>query len=97
MLAPDPETPEMLAPDPETQDAHDSDLQAKEFDVPDLQSIDPGSKFTGYSTLSWALSAAFTGVPPLFGVDMDYILDSLLISSYLLLPSTFNLQPYLYE
>ena len=25
---------------------------------------------------------------------MDYTLDSLLISSYLLLPSTFNLQPY---
>ena len=31
---------------------------------------------------------------PLLGIDMDYILDSLLISSYLLLPSTFNLQPY---
>ena len=38
-------------------------------------------------------SAAFAGVPCL-EFDMDYILDSLLISSYLLLPSTFNLQPY---
>ena len=31
---------------------------------------------------------------PLLGAVLDYILDSLLISSYLLLPSTFNLQPY---
>lgn len=45
---------------------------------------------------SWASSAAFASVSrcPLLGVVLDYILDSLLISSYLLLPSTFNLQPY---
>jgi len=61
-LAPDPETPEMLAPDPETQDAHDSDLQAKEFDVPNLQSIDPGSKFTGYPLQH--PTRFFSGLPP---------------------------------
>ena len=40
--------------------------------------------------------AAFTSVSrcPLLGVVLDYILVSLLISSYLLLPSTFNLLPY---
>ena len=48
---------------------------------------------------SWASSAAFAGVSRCLSVSlawsyMDYILVSLLISSYLLLPSTFNLQPY---